>query len=139
MFPLQYSSISLGVWVPTFENHCFNLSPIFALCSPFLPDQTNNVSLSSALLRATDCETSAPAGNNELICNQCFCYICDKLASAVCAFVCEGNLMWQLCPEIDIKPGLFKLAVSDAKNCKYYSYSGSHELLYSLASRLDQL
>ncbi|KAM4603321.1 uncharacterized protein ACJ7VT_018036 [Polymixia lowei] len=29
----------------------------------------------------TDRETSAPVGNNHLICDQCFCYVCDKLAS----------------------------------------------------------
>uniref|UniRef100_A0A667WDY7 Zgc:112980 n=1 Tax=Myripristis murdjan TaxID=586833 RepID=A0A667WDY7_9TELE len=39
---------------------------------------------------ATDCETSAPAGNNELICNQCFCYICDKLASACAVWHAKG-------------------------------------------------
>uniref|UniRef100_A0A8C6TEN7 Uncharacterized protein n=1 Tax=Neogobius melanostomus TaxID=47308 RepID=A0A8C6TEN7_9GOBI len=30
---------------------------------------------------ATECEISAPVHNNKLICEQCFCYICDKLAS----------------------------------------------------------
>ncbi|XP_020773093.2 uncharacterized protein zgc:112980 [Boleophthalmus pectinirostris] len=30
---------------------------------------------------ATECEISAPVHNNQLMCEQCFCYICDKLAS----------------------------------------------------------
>ncbi|XP_072319764.1 uncharacterized protein [Eucyclogobius newberryi] len=30
---------------------------------------------------ATECELIAPLHNNQLICVQCFCYICDKLAS----------------------------------------------------------
>ncbi|KAK7929281.1 hypothetical protein WMY93_005676 [Mugilogobius chulae] len=30
---------------------------------------------------ATECEISAPMHNNQLMCEQCFCYICDKLAS----------------------------------------------------------
>uniref|UniRef100_UPI003AAEB095 uncharacterized protein n=1 Tax=Centroberyx gerrardi TaxID=166262 RepID=UPI003AAEB095 len=44
---------------------------------------------------ATDCETGAPAGNNQLICDQCFCYVCDKLASACAVWrekdVCHCN------------------------------------------------
>uniref|UniRef100_A0A3Q3XDY4 Uncharacterized protein n=1 Tax=Mola mola TaxID=94237 RepID=A0A3Q3XDY4_MOLML len=31
---------------------------------------------------ATDCDTGAPVACNQLICDQCFCYICDKLASS---------------------------------------------------------
>lgn len=43
----------------------------------------DNLCLFSVLLRPTDCERTAPMANNELICDQCFCYICDKLASLV--------------------------------------------------------
>ncbi|XP_058496558.1 uncharacterized protein zgc:112980 [Solea solea] len=31
---------------------------------------------------ATECEVGSPVASNQLICDQCFCYICDKLASA---------------------------------------------------------
>ncbi|XP_056136409.1 uncharacterized protein zgc:112980 [Lampris incognitus] len=40
---------------------------------------------------ATDCETSGPVGNNQLTCDQCFCYICDKLASQ-CLVWCEKGV-----------------------------------------------
>ncbi|MEQ2168144.1 hypothetical protein GOODEAATRI_011423, partial [Goodea atripinnis] len=43
--------------------------------------------LFSVLLRPADSETSAPVADNQLICDQCFCYICDKLASSVRADV----------------------------------------------------
>ncbi|KAK5865813.1 hypothetical protein PBY51_020053 [Eleginops maclovinus] len=36
---------------------------------------------------ATDCEVSAPVSSNQLMCDQCFCYICDKLAS-LCVLWC---------------------------------------------------
>lgn len=35
------------------------------------------------LVRSVECETSAPVADNKLFCDQCFCYICDKLASLV--------------------------------------------------------
>ncbi|PWA27191.1 hypothetical protein CCH79_00013834, partial [Gambusia affinis] len=38
----------------------------------------------------TDCERTAPMANNELICDQCFCYICDKLASLCGMWCCSG-------------------------------------------------
>ncbi|XP_068445094.1 uncharacterized protein zgc:112980 [Clinocottus analis] len=31
---------------------------------------------------AVDCEIGAPVADNQLTCEQCFCYICDKLASS---------------------------------------------------------
>ncbi|XP_031719069.1 uncharacterized protein LOC116392067 isoform X1 [Anarrhichthys ocellatus] len=44
---------------------------------------------------ATDCEIGAPAAGNQLMCDQCFCYICDKLASLCqmwcCCGVCHCN------------------------------------------------
>ncbi|XP_068593535.1 uncharacterized protein zgc:112980 [Cebidichthys violaceus] len=39
---------------------------------------------------ATDCEISAPAAGNQLMCDQCFCYICDKLASSCQMWCCSG-------------------------------------------------
>ncbi|KAI3353334.1 hypothetical protein L3Q82_019875, partial [Scortum barcoo] len=39
---------------------------------------------------ATDCETGAPADKNQLICDQCFCYICDKLASSCVMWIYSG-------------------------------------------------
>uniref|UniRef100_A0A7N9AYW7 Zgc:112980 n=1 Tax=Mastacembelus armatus TaxID=205130 RepID=A0A7N9AYW7_9TELE len=39
---------------------------------------------------ATDNETNAPVATNYLICEQCFCYICDKLASE-CAVWCHSG------------------------------------------------
>lgn len=43
---------------------------------------------------ATECEVTAPVDSNQLICKQCFCYICDKLASECevwCCGVCHCN------------------------------------------------
>ncbi|XP_068177644.1 uncharacterized protein zgc:112980 isoform X2 [Antennarius striatus] len=40
---------------------------------------------------AADCEAGAPLAVNHLICNQCFCYICDKLAST-CVMWCHGGV-----------------------------------------------
>ncbi|XP_040003163.1 uncharacterized protein zgc:112980 isoform X2 [Xiphias gladius] len=40
---------------------------------------------------ATDCEIDAPVANNQIICDQCFCYICDKLASA-CVMWCHSGV-----------------------------------------------
>ncbi|XP_054912525.1 uncharacterized protein zgc:112980 [Poeciliopsis prolifica] len=39
----------------------------------------------------TDCERTAPMANNQLICDQCFCYICDKLAS-LCGMWCSSGM-----------------------------------------------
>ncbi|KAM6941788.1 uncharacterized protein PEZ65_003791 isoform 2-T2 [Lycodopsis pacificus] len=39
---------------------------------------------------ATECEISAPAAGNQLMCDQCFCYICDKLASSCQVWCCCG-------------------------------------------------
>lgn len=39
---------------------------------------------------ATDCEIGAPADKNQLICDQCFCYICDKLASSCVNWTYSG-------------------------------------------------
>ncbi|KAM9363740.1 uncharacterized protein ABDE67_019425 [Symphorus nematophorus] len=39
---------------------------------------------------ATDCETGAPVAGNNLICDQCFCYICDKLASSCVMWIHSG-------------------------------------------------
>ncbi|KAM9770114.1 uncharacterized protein ACNS7B_007876 [Menidia menidia] len=36
---------------------------------------------------ASECEIMVPVADNRLICDQCFCYICDKLASS-CAMWC---------------------------------------------------
>ncbi|KAM8880338.1 uncharacterized protein AB9W97_015204 isoform 2-T3 [Spinachia spinachia] len=38
---------------------------------------------------ATD-DTGAPAAGNQLMCDQCFCYICDKLASLCEMWCCSG-------------------------------------------------
>ncbi|KAM4584520.1 uncharacterized protein PAE49_004043 [Odontesthes bonariensis] len=38
---------------------------------------------------ASDCETVAPVADNKLFCDQCFCYICDKLAST-CVMWCHS-------------------------------------------------
>lgn len=38
----------------------------------------------SVVFSAEDRATDAPLAGNQLICDQCFCYICDKLASSVC-------------------------------------------------------
>ncbi|XP_023189616.1 uncharacterized protein LOC102220719 [Xiphophorus maculatus] len=38
----------------------------------------------------TDCERTAPMANNQLICDQCFCYVCDKLASLCGMWCCSG-------------------------------------------------
>lgn len=38
---------------------------------------------SCVLLRATDGAVQGPVADNGLFCEQCFCFICDKLASAV--------------------------------------------------------
>lgn len=35
------------------------------------------------LLRPVDCEVGVPVAPNQLYCDQCFCYICDKPASSV--------------------------------------------------------
>ncbi|XP_070683801.1 uncharacterized protein [Pempheris klunzingeri] len=40
---------------------------------------------------ATDCEIGAPVANNQLMCDQCFCYICDKLASS-CPMWCHSGM-----------------------------------------------
>ncbi|XP_061575849.1 uncharacterized protein zgc:112980 isoform X2 [Cololabis saira] len=40
---------------------------------------------------AADCETEAPVDNNHRICDQCFCYICDKLASS-CVMWCHRGI-----------------------------------------------
>ncbi|XP_073324632.1 uncharacterized protein [Pagrus major] len=40
---------------------------------------------------ATDHETGAPVAGNQLICDQCFCYICDKLAST-CGMWCYSGV-----------------------------------------------
>ncbi|KAM4594058.1 uncharacterized protein V3H82_025793 [Fundulus diaphanus] len=37
-----------------------------------------------------ECETNAPVAHNQLICDQCFCYICDKLASS-CGMWCQSG------------------------------------------------
>ncbi|XP_040891820.1 uncharacterized protein zgc:112980 isoform X2 [Toxotes jaculatrix] len=39
---------------------------------------------------ASECEISAPVASNQLTCDQCFCYICDKLASA-CVMWCHSG------------------------------------------------
>ncbi|XP_018555299.1 uncharacterized protein zgc:112980 [Lates calcarifer] len=39
----------------------------------------------------TDREVSVPVDSNQLICEQCFCYICDKLASA-CVTWCQSGM-----------------------------------------------
>uniref|UniRef100_A0A665TYD4 Uncharacterized protein n=1 Tax=Echeneis naucrates TaxID=173247 RepID=A0A665TYD4_ECHNA len=39
----------------------------------------------------TDCELNAPVADNQLMCDQCFCYICDKLASA-CVLWCHSGI-----------------------------------------------
>ncbi|XP_068607166.1 uncharacterized protein zgc:112980 [Brachionichthys hirsutus] len=42
-----------------------------------------------------DCETGAPLADNHLICHQCFCYICDKLASTVhSCLMCSQCVSW---------------------------------------------
>ncbi|KAK2817303.1 hypothetical protein Q5P01_025494 [Channa striata] len=38
----------------------------------------------------TDNEISSPVATNQLFCDQCFCYICDKLAS-LCAVWCDSG------------------------------------------------
>ncbi|XP_041839479.1 uncharacterized protein zgc:112980 isoform X2 [Melanotaenia boesemani] len=38
----------------------------------------------------SDCDTNAPVASNQLICDQCFCYICDKLASSCAMWSCSG-------------------------------------------------
>ncbi|KAM7419619.1 hypothetical protein PAMA_016629 [Pampus argenteus] len=43
------------------------------------------------LFTATDCEIRAPLAGNQLICDQCFCYICDKLASS-CVMWCHSGV-----------------------------------------------
>ncbi|KAM7394550.1 hypothetical protein PAMP_021344 [Pampus punctatissimus] len=40
---------------------------------------------------ATDYEINAPLAGNQLICDQCFCYICDKLASS-CVMWCHSGV-----------------------------------------------
>ncbi|TKS68509.1 hypothetical protein D9C73_002572 [Collichthys lucidus] len=40
---------------------------------------------------ATDCEIGGPVASNQLICDQCFCYICDKLASS-CVMWCHSGV-----------------------------------------------
>uniref|UniRef100_A0A8C7YMA5 Uncharacterized protein n=1 Tax=Oryzias sinensis TaxID=183150 RepID=A0A8C7YMA5_9TELE len=40
---------------------------------------------------AADCETAAPLAGNQLICDQCFCYICDKPASSCVMWTCSGR------------------------------------------------
>ncbi|XP_011611111.2 uncharacterized protein isoform X2 [Takifugu rubripes] len=40
---------------------------------------------------AEDRATDAPLAGNQLICDQCFCYICDKLASS-CVLWCQGGI-----------------------------------------------
>ncbi|XP_029289590.1 uncharacterized protein LOC115009603 isoform X2 [Cottoperca gobio] len=39
----------------------------------------------------TDCEIGAPVAANQLMCDQCFCYICDKLASS-CEMWCHSGV-----------------------------------------------
>ncbi|XP_029002644.1 uncharacterized protein zgc:112980 isoform X2 [Betta splendens] len=39
---------------------------------------------------ATDCETGAPVDSNQAFCDNCFCYICDKLAS-LCTMWCHSG------------------------------------------------
>ncbi|XP_034455630.1 uncharacterized protein zgc:112980 isoform X1 [Hippoglossus hippoglossus] len=39
---------------------------------------------------ATDCEVGSPVASNQLLCDQCFCYICDKLASVCVMWVQSG-------------------------------------------------
>ncbi|XP_044040772.1 uncharacterized protein zgc:112980 isoform X2 [Siniperca chuatsi] len=39
---------------------------------------------------ATDCEIGAHVAGNHLICDQCFCYICDKLASSCVMWIYSG-------------------------------------------------
>ncbi|CAJ1054056.1 uncharacterized protein zgc:112980 isoform X2 [Xyrichtys novacula] len=40
--------------------------------------------------KATDCEVGAPVEKNNLFCDQCFCYICDKLASSCVMWIYSG-------------------------------------------------
>ncbi|XP_008290660.1 uncharacterized protein LOC103365097 [Stegastes partitus] len=40
---------------------------------------------------ATDCQTGTPVADNQRICDQCFCYVCDKLASK-CAMWCHSGV-----------------------------------------------
>ncbi|XP_019109200.2 uncharacterized protein LOC109136586 isoform X1 [Larimichthys crocea] len=40
---------------------------------------------------ATDCEIGGAVASNQLICDQCFCYICDKLASS-CVLWCHSGV-----------------------------------------------
>ncbi|XP_026214861.1 uncharacterized protein zgc:112980 isoform X2 [Anabas testudineus] len=40
---------------------------------------------------ATDCEVEAPVASNQLFCDQCFCYICDKLASSCAVWSQSGR------------------------------------------------
>ncbi|XP_029949843.1 uncharacterized protein LOC115390213 [Salarias fasciatus] len=40
---------------------------------------------------STECETSAPVDRNKLFCDQCFCYICDKLAAS-CEKWCHSGM-----------------------------------------------
>lgn len=44
----------------------------------------NQDRFSLSRFRRADFEQSATIDGNHLICEQCFCYVCDKLASLVC-------------------------------------------------------
>lgn len=51
---------------------------------PSIQGLNKHTPLCLSSFRAADCESAAPLAGNQLICDQCFCYICDKLASSVC-------------------------------------------------------
>lgn len=74
----MHKDIFLLICVPILCEYCASSSFLF------FPLYSYWHFLSSVLFRATDCEVSVPVPNNHLMCDQCFCYICDKLASSVC-------------------------------------------------------
>ncbi|XP_054865796.1 uncharacterized protein zgc:112980 isoform X3 [Amphiprion ocellaris] len=61
----------------------------FSRCAEVLPHARYDCPIHP--FTATDCETGVPVAGNQLFCDQCFCYICDKLASS-CVMWCHSEM-----------------------------------------------
>ncbi|KAJ0033609.1 hypothetical protein NQD34_000716 [Periophthalmus magnuspinnatus] len=60
----------------------------FSRCADVLPHARYDCPIQPFM--ATECEISTPIDNNQLMCEQCFCYICDKPASQCKVWTSSG-------------------------------------------------
>ncbi|XP_059190182.1 uncharacterized protein zgc:112980 isoform X2 [Centropristis striata] len=61
----------------------------FSRCAEVLPHARYDCPIHP--FTATDCEIGDPVASNMLMCDQCFCYICDKLASSCAMWSRRGG------------------------------------------------